>query len=74
VPVCVRQAFHIQNVNAYHSRLKTWIRRFHGVGTYYLLNYLGWHRLLDGHADTLTPTKLIRISLGLDHYQRVTGT
>jgi hypothetical protein len=70
----VRQAFHVQNVNAYHSRLKAWIERFHGVGTYYLPNYLGWHRLLDGHAETLTPSKLIRVSLGVDHYQRLTQT
>lgn len=26
-------AFHIQNVNAYDSRLKAWMRRFHGVAT-----------------------------------------
>ncbi len=26
-------AFHIQNVNAYHSRLKRWMGRFHGVAT-----------------------------------------
>jgi hypothetical protein len=25
--------FHINNVNAYHSRLKEWMRRFHGVAT-----------------------------------------
>lgn len=29
-------AFHIQNVNAYDSRLKGWMRRFHGVATKYL--------------------------------------
>ena len=40
-------AWHIQNVNAYHSRLKTWVRRFYGVATYYLENYLGWFRALD---------------------------
>ncbi len=28
--------FHIQNVNAYDSRLKNWMRRFHGVATKYL--------------------------------------
>ncbi len=70
----IRQAFHVQNVNAYYSRLKAWIARFHGVGTYYLPNYLGWHRLLDGHSETLTPSKLIRVSLGADHYQRTTRT
>lgn len=32
----VRGAFHIQHVNAYDSRLKNWMRRFHGVATRYL--------------------------------------
>ena len=67
-----RGAFHIQNVNAYHSRLKGWIRRFHGVGTYYLTNYLGWHRLLDGHQKLLTPSKLICVALGKEHFQPTT--
>src|SRR5918996_5011073 len=34
--------YHIQNVNAYDSRLKGWMHRFHGVATQYLENYLGW--------------------------------
>ena len=29
---------HINNVNAYHSRLKEWMRRFHGVATRNLPN------------------------------------
>ena len=37
--------FHVQNVNAYHSRLKNWMRRFHGVATDRLPSYLGWRRL-----------------------------
>lgn len=40
-------AYHVQNVNAYHSRLKQWMRRFNGVATKYLSNYLGWRRTLD---------------------------
>ena len=43
----IDKVFHIQNVNAYHSRLKSWIKRFHGVATKYLENYLGWFRYLD---------------------------
>jgi len=39
--------YHIQNVNAYDSRLKGWMFSFKGVATKYLDNYLGWHRLLD---------------------------
>jgi len=39
--------FHINNVNAYHSRLKEWLCRFHGVATKNLPNYLGWRRTLE---------------------------
>ena len=40
-------AFHVQNVNAYHGRLKGWMGRFNGVATRYLPNYLGWRRTLE---------------------------
>ncbi len=36
----IDKVFHIQNVNAYHSRLKGWMKRFHGVATKYLEHYL----------------------------------
>ena len=39
--------YHIQNANAYHSRLKEWMRRFHGVATKYLDHYLGWRRMIE---------------------------
>lgn len=39
--------YHLQNVNAYHQRLKDWISRFRGVATKYLRNYLGWFRTMD---------------------------
>ena len=45
--VRVDGAWHVQNVNAYHSRLKSWIRKFCGVATCYLPSYLGWFRALD---------------------------
>ena len=32
---------------AYAARLKDWMRRFNGVATRYLENYLAWHRGLD---------------------------
>jgi len=50
-----RGPWHIQNVNAYHSRWKTWMIRFHGVATSYLENYLGWFRALDRNAQTGAP-------------------
>lgn len=43
----VDKIFHIQNLNAYVSRLKSWMARFHGVATKYLQNYLGWRRVLE---------------------------
>ncbi|MTW06374.1 IS1595 family transposase, partial [Pseudoduganella ginsengisoli] len=51
--VRVRGALHVQNVNAYHSRFRNWLHRFHGVATRYLPNYLGWRCVLDaGRIDT----------------------
>lgn len=43
----VAGVYHVQNVNAYDSRLKDWVRRFHGVATRYLDSYLGWFRAID---------------------------
>jgi len=59
-----QQVFHVQNVNAYDSRLKQWIRRFNGVATRYLPNYLGWHRLIERCAENLTPEILLRHAIG----------
>jgi hypothetical protein len=39
------KVFHVQGVNAYHSRLKNWMARFNGVATQRLPNYLTWRRL-----------------------------
>ncbi len=45
--VRVQGAWHVQNVNAFSSRLRLWMLRFKGVATRYLANYLGWFRALD---------------------------
>ncbi len=45
-----RGAIHIQNVNGWHSRFKSWLVRFKGVASRYLANYSGWQRLLDAQA------------------------
>ena len=42
----VKGTYHIQHVNAYHSRLKAFMLRFKGVATKYLDNYLAWHNLI----------------------------
>ena len=40
----IEKVFHLQYANAYHSHLKAWMDRFHGVATKYLENYLRWFR------------------------------
>ncbi|MDZ7761783.1 MAG: IS1595 family transposase [Desulfovermiculus sp.] len=56
--------FHIQNVNAYHSRLKEWIKRFHGVATKYLPNYLGWRRMFERPNTVLSSTAWVQAAVG----------
>ncbi len=60
----VEGAFHIQNVNAYDSRLKGWMRRFHGVATKYLESYLGWRRMLERYRNTISPADCLREAVG----------
>src|SRR3954467_10979279 len=48
-------AFHVQNVNAYHGRLKGWMARFKGVATCYLSHYLGWRRALERAPEPNAP-------------------
>ncbi len=67
----IKGAYHVQNINAYHSRFKTWLNRFHGVATKYLENYLGWCRVMDQYHN-LTPEMLLKSALG--DFQQVTVT
>ena len=63
--------FHINNVNAYHGRLKEWLRRFHGVATKNLPNYLGWRRTLEALGPNATPAHWILGAIGLGPYQQI---
>jgi transposase-like protein len=67
-------AFHIQNVNAYHARLKGWLHPFHGVATKYLANYLGWRRMLERYGGQLNPLILLKEALGYEPAQQLTQT
>lgn len=61
----VQGAWHIQNVNAYHRRLKDWMRRFKGVASSYLASYLGWFRALDRSAQTpRQPAPFLAMAIG----------
>lgn len=70
----VAGVYHVQNVNAYGSRLKTWMRRFNGVATCYLANYLGWCRSLDRSRDNGSATSFLSESLGIKSFQQLTMT
>ena len=60
----INDVYHIQNVNAYGSRLRQWMAKFHGVATRYLASYLGWHRMIDRLGQNVTPTLCFLMSLG----------
>jgi hypothetical protein len=64
--------FHINNVNAYHSRLKEWLRPFHGVATKNLPNYLGWRRILAALGPKIMPKDFIFGAIGCGPYQQST--
>lgn len=61
---------HINNVNAYHGRLKEWLRRFHGVATKNLPSYLSWRRTIEALGAAVTPEAWIMAAAGLGPYQQ----
>ena len=67
-------AFHIQNVNAYDSRLKGWMQRFHGVATKYLENYLGWRRMLERYRQSISPTDCLHEAMARLQVQQLIQT
>ena len=60
----VKGIYHIQNVNNYDSRLKSWMRRFNGVATKYLDSYLGWHRACDRAGGSLSASCALAAAWG----------
>lgn len=62
----VRGPWHIQNVNAYHSRYKGWMKRFRGVATSYLPSYLGWFRAIDRFRKLpANPERMLALNLAI---------
>jgi transposase-like protein len=54
-----KEIYHIQNVNAYHERLKSFLTPFRGVSTKYLNHYVTWHRFMD-QTKMLQPMPRVR--------------
>ena len=59
---------HINNVNAYHGRLKEWMRHFHGVATRNLPSYLSWRRTIEALGGRSTPEAWIMGAAGMGPY------
>jgi hypothetical protein len=66
-PTAEASHLHINNVNAYHGRLKQWLARFNGVATKNLPNYLGWRRALEAWGDQVAPQNWIKGAIGNGH-------
>lgn len=66
----IGKVYHVQNVNAYGSRLKQWMRQFHGVATRYLENYLGWRRMIERQTEALSPQSILSTALRLNNHQQ----
>jgi len=54
--------YHVQNANQTASSLKEWIRRFNGVSSKYLQNYLSWYMVLDQIKGKVNQTKEFAIA------------
>ena len=70
----IEGVFHIQNVNAYDSRLKQWMGRFHGVATRYLESYLGWRRMIERYRQGISPAVCLCEALGRFQPQQLMQT
>ena len=69
------EVYHIKHINSLHSNFKTWIRKFNGVATKYINNYLFWFKFLkiskknkksDRVLDLLTNVASKDITISLD--------
>jgi len=69
----IDKIFHIQNLNAYISRLKSWMIRFNGVATKYLPNYLGWRKMLESRKKDRSEEFILTCAL-MRNDQQLTQT
>jgi len=64
--------YHVQNINSYHSRLKEFIRKFKGVATKYLDNYLVWfNQIQTGGRSRIELLKLAIKALVFDRWSDI---
>ena len=66
-----KEGFNIQRINAYHSRIKEFVRHFHGVSTKYLNNYLAWYNLLFSPSKSMGDTEHLLFGRALSAQKRM---
>jgi hypothetical protein len=59
-PTCGTTLVHVRTAGALSQRLSHWLRRFRGVATRYLPNYLAWCRSIDAAAQQATNRGILR--------------
>jgi transposase-like protein len=70
----VNGIYHIQNVNAFHSRYKQWEKRFKGIATKYLDNYLAWFKFLDKTTNLENRKRINQLLLdSTSHTMKISG-
>ncbi|RMD82911.1 MAG: IS1595 family transposase [Lentisphaerae bacterium] len=63
----LEKIYHVQHVNQTTSHLRTWMRRFHGVSTKYLQNYLNWFLYLGKLKNQRNPLFAFVLTLITSH-------
>jgi transposase-like protein len=58
------RVFNLDEVRGCGRRLERWMRRFRGVSTRYLANYLGWRRVLERNRLPLPRLAWLQLALG----------
>lgn len=64
--------YHIQNVNALHSRMKAWFKPFKGVASRYLPSYLAWFRFFDESGGERASVELLADAIFRPHPSSLT--
>jgi transposase-like protein len=59
---------HVNNAKNYNANLKFWMKRFRGVATKYLHNYLSWFRELDEHKMEIPPKVILVRAKSIDRF------
>ena len=60
-----KEIVHLKNVDKYYEDYDIWRKRFYGVATKYLRNYLSWFRVLDEFTYNIKPISVLLRAKGV---------